>query len=85
VASSNDSDKAEKLVKDLIEAKKQGKSQEEIKKMQSELEKLDKRQSKEETKSTKNNNNVITWGAGIFGVSILGLGIVLIVKRNKKK
>jgi hypothetical protein len=55
--SDNDS-KKEKLVKELIEAKRQGKPQEEIERLQSELQKLNNQQ-KEGVKPAKNNNTLI--------------------------
>ena len=83
--STNNSSKTEKLEKELIETKRQGKSQEEIESLQSELQKLNNQQPKEEVKPAKNNNGLILGAVIIFSVSILFLGVILISKNNKKK
>ena len=84
VSSSNDN-KIEKLEKELIEAKRQRKSIQEIERLQSELQKLsNNRQRKEEIKPAKNNNLLIS-GVIIFLVSTLILGVILVNKTAKKQ
>lgn len=83
VASSNESDKAEKLAKDLVKAKKQGIDKKEIARLQLELEKLDNQQQEWENKLIKN-DKVLIWNIGVFSAFALILGgVILIVKRKK--
>ena len=84
VSSSNDN-KIEKLEKELIEAKRQRKSTQEIERLQSELQKLsNNQQRKEEIKPAKNNNLLIS-GVIIFLVSTLILGVIMINRTAKSK
>jgi hypothetical protein len=81
----NGIDEVERLTRELIEAKKQGKSQAEIKQLESNLQKLNIQQQKK-TKPTKNNDLLIS-GAIIFSTFALVLGLILILigRNNKRK
>jgi hypothetical protein len=82
----NGIDEVERLTRELIEAKKQEKSQAEIKQLESNLQKLNIQQQKKETKPTKNNDLLIS-GAIIFSAFALVLGLILILigRNNKRK
>jgi len=83
-SSSGEELEKKELEKKLSEAQKQD-DKKEIARLQSELEKLNNHQQAQESKPTKN-DNVLIWSVGIFGVSVLILGgVILIVKRKKPK
>jgi len=85
VSSGNNEARKKELEKKLIEAKRQGVSQEKIERLQSELQKLNNNQQQKKEINPAKNNNLLILGAIIFLVSALILGVILINKTAKSK